>query len=202
MKPFTWAVSGLLVALSMVSVGVAQAPEGPSFNEAGELLLPTGYREWVFVGSGLGMVYGPNPRKETDAAMFENVFVPRAAYRAFMATGTWPEKTILVMEGRDASHHQLLVNTGTTQGTAKYIEATVKDSKRWPDTKWGFFAFGSVAAPRKASLRLPPERFDCYDCHAKNTAVESNFIQFYPELFEAAKRFGTVKVTFDSARRF
>jgi hypothetical protein len=32
--------------------------------------------------------------------------------------------------------------------------------------------------------------------------VEHSFVQFYPALFEAARRFGTIKATYDPAKRF
>jgi hypothetical protein len=36
----------------------------------------------------------------------------------------------------------------------------------------------------------PPLPFtaSCYNCHAINTAVENTFVQFYPTLFEVAKK--------------
>jgi len=34
--------------------------------------------------------------------MFDNVFVNPASYKAFVETGTWPDKTTLVLEVRGA----------------------------------------------------------------------------------------------------
>jgi hypothetical protein len=36
----------------------------------------------------------------------------------------------------------------------------------------------------------------CVECHTKNTAVERTFVQFYPTLFEVARRMGTLKAGF------
>jgi len=45
---------------------------------------------------------------------------------------------------------------------------------------------------------LPPtER--CYACHAENAAVDNTFVQFYPTLFEVAKKAGTLKPGFATA---
>jgi hypothetical protein len=201
MKTTYLAACACITVLLDVSASRAQLPTAPAFTVTGELLLPSDYREWVFVGTGLGMTYGPNKRADADPAVFDNVYVPREAYRAFMQVGTWPEQTILVMEGRASDTHQLLANTGQAQGEAKYIEAAVKDSARFRDTKWGYFNFGSAKTPR-ASARKLATSFDCYTCHVQNTAVENTFVQFYPALFEVAKRLGTVKSTYDPSRKF
>ena len=37
-----------------------------------------------------------------DHHMFDNVFVNPASYQAFLKTGTWPDKTELVLEVRNA----------------------------------------------------------------------------------------------------
>ena len=34
--------------------------------------------------------------------MFDNVFVNPEAYRVFVATGTWPDKTVFMLEARRA----------------------------------------------------------------------------------------------------
>ena len=36
-------------------------------------------------------------------SLFDNVFVNPEAHEAFLRTGTWPDKTILVKENRDAA---------------------------------------------------------------------------------------------------
>jgi hypothetical protein len=199
----TWKTLVLGIGLSLIgaAAGMAQKPEAPVFTPGGELMLPDGYREWVQVGMGLGMTYGPSARKADTPLMFDNIYVPRDAYRAFIQSGKWPEGTILVKEGRKAENHELLANVGTTQGEASYLEAIVKDSARFPDTTWAFFAFGGASARRPVAKPIP-KTFDCYVCHVDNTAVEKTFVQHYPELMEAAKKFGTVKAGFDPKKKF
>jgi hypothetical protein len=41
---------------------------------------------------------------------------------------------MFLMEGRASESHQLLANAGQTQGDARFLEASVKDSTRFPDT--------------------------------------------------------------------
>ncbi len=65
------------------------------------MLPPTNYREWIYLTSGIDMSYTPKAG-DADHSMFDNVFVNPAAYRSFLATGTWPDKTVMVLEVREA----------------------------------------------------------------------------------------------------
>src|SRR6185503_21144387 len=72
--------------------------DGPEYTPEGQLLLPARYREWIFLSSGLGMTYGTSaPRGEPR---FDNVFVNPSSYQSFLQTGTWPDKTIFILEVR------------------------------------------------------------------------------------------------------
>ena len=42
------------------------------------------------------------PKASSDRSVFDNVFVNPEAYRAFQATGTWPDKTVMLLEARQA----------------------------------------------------------------------------------------------------
>ncbi len=48
------------------------------------------------------MSYTPKPAGMEDHSMFDNVFVNPEAYRSFQETGTWPDKTVMVLEAREA----------------------------------------------------------------------------------------------------
>ncbi len=52
-----------------------------------------------------------------DHHMFDNVFVNPAAYQAFVKTGTWPDKTMLVLEVRGAQGKGSINQKGNYQGT-------------------------------------------------------------------------------------
>jgi hypothetical protein len=190
------------VAVSRTVPAAQQPPvDGPAYSAAGELLRPADYREWVYLTSGLGMTYGP-AAEESSARRpnFDNVFVNRASYRQFMASGKWPEKTMFILEIRSAEDHVSINNGGRTQGNVIAIEAAVKDTVRFPDTSWKYFTFGT--APRLTESAAPlPTTASCYTCHRENTAVEQTFVQFYPTLFDVARRMGTVKPTYDPAKK-
>jgi len=169
----------------------AQAPanDGPRYvANTNNLSRPDNYREWVFLGSSLGLNY-PAPGAAPGPDQFNNVFVNPTSYRSFLQTGKWPDKTIWVLEFRSVGKESVANRTGQFQTGLLGFEANVKDS-RFPDG-WGYFTFRageSSAAPLSGDT---VQR--CIDCHSAHTAVERTFVQFYPMLFEVAKKMGTVK---------
>jgi hypothetical protein len=171
----------------LVPLTPADLPEGPQYTSDGKLIKPTNYREWVFLSSGLGMNYGPAAANaRDDSPMFDNVFVSPAAYRSFLATGKWPDKTTFVLEVRSSQSKGSINNGGHFQTNLEAVEAEVKDEKRSPG-KWTFYGFGDSAKDAKAI----PETASCYSCHAKNGAVDNTFVQFYPTLVNVAKEKGS-----------
>ena len=131
----------------MTAVALGQTPNGePRYANGMNLVRPTDYREWAFVSSGLGMDYegdGPAPA----SPRFGNVFVNPSSYQAFMKTGTWPDRTIFVLEFRASTTAGSINKTGRFQGELLAVEAEVKDA-RFPDG-WAFFNFGSAKALRE-----------------------------------------------------
>ena len=70
-----------------------------NYTSDGQLKFPERYCEWVYLTSGFDMSYNPSVRM-ANHHMFDNVFVDPASYRVFVKTGTWPDKTMLVLEVR------------------------------------------------------------------------------------------------------
>lgn len=195
----------LLLAFSVAWLSTAaliaqSATDGPKYSSTGELTRPDDYREWVYITSGLGMTYGPAQAAAGRPPMFDNVFVNRESYRQFMTTGKWPDKTMFLLEIRRGEENVSINNGGRTQGELVALEAAVKDETRFRDTTWKYFDF-PVGAKAKSTAAPLPTSASCYACHQNNTAVEWTFVQFYPTLFEVAKRMGTVKATYDPARK-
>ena len=192
-----WAV----VAIAAPSVSAQQAASPPAFTSAGQLVRPLDYRSWVFVTSGLGMSYGPAQPAAGQPPLFDNVFVTREAYAAFLRSGTWPDKTMFILEGRRAETNVSINNGGHTQGDVAFMEAAVKDTARFASTGgWGYFSFDSRDGLVESAAPLPSSA-RCYACHSANTAVDNTFVQFYPELFAVAKAKGTVKATYDPSKK-
>ncbi len=172
----------------LLTAAAQESVEGPKFTAAGELVRPQTYREWIYLSSGLAMNYG-SAAPAADP-VFDNVFVTPAAYRAFLQTGTWPDKTMFVLEIRSSTSEGSINKGGRFQTGSVRMEAEVKDEGRFAG-KWAFFPFEGSAATAKAF----PASASCYACHAQHGAVDNTFVQFYPTLLEIAKRKGTLKVT-------
>ena len=161
----------------------------PTYTKDGDLAPPVQYREWVYLTSGLDMSY--NPQASADMSMFDNVFVNPEAYRAFVATGAWPDKTVMVLESRGAESKGSINKAGHFQsGAVMGLEVHVKDESRFPG-KWAFF---EVANESKATLI--PQTAPCYSCHAEHAAVDTTFVQFYPTLLPIAKQKGTLSAAY------
>ncbi len=167
----------------------AQQGDGPKYAAGtNNLLRPADYREWTFAGASLGLNYPP-PGAPQGPQSFHNVFVNPSSYRSFLTTGKWPDKTVFILETRNVGRETTANRDGRFQAGLQGFEAEVKDA-RFPDG-WGYFIFDDrsvTAAPLSGDT---VQR--CIDCHTAHTAVERSFVQFYPVLFDAAKRMGTVK---------
>ena len=96
-----WVVAAALAASTPQANSSGESgAKPPTYTKDGDLKFPANYREWVYLSSGVDMSYSPN--RSTDHSMFDNVFVNTEAYRAFLQTGSWPDKTMLVLEARMA----------------------------------------------------------------------------------------------------
>jgi hypothetical protein len=161
----------------------------PVYNADGNLKFPTQYREWVYLTSGVDMSYSPN--MSMDHSMFDNVFVNPEAYRSFLQTGTWPDKTMLVLEERVAGTKGSINKAGHFQ-TAEIMgrEVHLKDEARFPG-KWAFFN-----SDDGVTGRLLPREMDCYSCHQQHGAVDTTFVQFYPTVLQIAKKRNTLSAAY------
>ena len=160
------------------------AADGPQFTSDGQLMLPKNYREWVFVTAGIGMTYGSPESAQAQEPRFDNVFVSPAAYRSFLETGTWPDKTMFVLEIRTAQSKASINKGGRFQSDVTAIEVEVKNGG-----KWEFYGFGTGSPTAKQI----PATATCYSCHAQHGAVDNTFVQFYPTLLSVARAKGTLK---------
>ena len=174
----------LLLAILLASaafLGAQGNTSVPRFTDDNQLIRPEGYREWVYLSSGLGMSYDQHPYDKNPR--FTNVFVRPEAYREFVATGKFPDGTVLVLEIRRAESKGSINKGGQFQDQLIGIEASVKDDKRFPE-KWAYFSFiGDQSKALPKAKAFPKEA--CWKCHNEHGAVDNVFVQFYPALREA-----------------
>jgi hypothetical protein len=150
------------------------------------------YREWIYLSTGIDMSYSPKASEDPAHSMFDNVFVNPEAYRKFLATGTWPDKTVMVLEVRGARSRGSINQRGRFQDSAIMgIEVHVKDVTRFPG-KWAFFSFDNPGT----NGTLVPQGAPCYSCHSAHGAVDTTFVQFYPTLLPIAQKKGTLSDAF------
>src|SRR5262245_24179952 len=169
---------------------VAAAGEQPSavFEPDGRVRVPTGFRNWVFVGAPLT----PNGLNNGEAGFpeYHHVYVEQKNVDAFLKTATFPEGTGIVKELTrvlaptfpDGSREEPS-GRGFFNGEYNGIDMTVKDSKRFAKTNgWGFFTFGHHPLPYdKTAAEAPVSQ--CAGCHKANVATtDMTWVQFYPLL--------------------
>ncbi len=179
------AIGLLLLMAGTRSIVSGQERDMPKPQYSGTTLLrPQGYREWIYLSSGLGMNYNATAG---GPELFTNVFVPQWAYRQFVSSGTWPDRTIFVLEERTAETKGSINKTGHFQTDLSGLAVEVKDETKFPD-KWAYFGFSG-----EAKTAQPNPQQQCWQCHNDNGAVEHTFVQFYPTLKPIAEKFGTYR---------
>ena len=158
------------------------------FDSQGKLKLPTGFREWVFVGAPLT----PNGLNNGKANFpeYHNVYIEKKNVDAYLKTGTFPEGTVIIKELTrvlnptfpDGSRSEPS-GRGYFNGELNGIDASVKDTKRFAKTNgWGYFTFGHHPRPYQQTAEEAPAT-ECASCHQSFVAkTDMTWIQFYPLL--------------------
>ncbi len=170
--------------LVLLFAAIASAQE---YTKDGQLLAPKDYRQWDFLTSSVGMNY-PENGPPTGKPVFGNLFVNPKAHTQFLKTGTWPDKTVLVIEDRESDNRPALDKNARFQTNLLGLEVHVKDASHGG---WTFYFVPKDAPSGKPFARTA----NCYSCHEKNAAVDTTFVQYYPTLIDTAKKYGTWKKT-------
>jgi len=167
------------VAKEQGMIGVA------GYDAQGSLLLPVGYREWVFVGAPVT----PNDMNGGKAAFpeFHHVYIDPGSYKQYRESGKFRDGTVLVKELASVGAKKSASGNGYFPGDFTGLAVMVKNTVRFAEEpgNWGFFNFSGEGGKLKASARAQPTEA-CSPCHQKNAAQDSVFTQHYPVL-RAAK---------------
>ena len=182
-------VCGLLGVLQSLSIGNAVAGKSyAKFNSSNELIRPTGYREWIFVGAPVT----PNDLNNGKAAFpeFHNVYIDPVSWKHWKKNGTFKNGTIIVKELVSVGSKKTFSGNGYFMGEYLGLEAMVKSKKRFPKANgnWGFFRFtnDNYKGLKKTANELPESA--CLSCHIPNAKYDNVFIQHYPVLREGKAR--------------
>ncbi len=169
--------------------GRSKGKRAYSFNRAGELMRPTGYREWVYVGTPVT----PNELNNGEAAFpeFHNVYIEPSAWRAWKRTGQFPDGTILMKELVSVGSKAAVSGNGYFQGEFVGLEAAIKDKARFSKEpgNWSYFSFSTKdhKSLTKTAKAFPTGA--CNTCHQTNAGDDFVFTQYYPVL-RAGKKAG------------
>jgi len=198
MKRLFLALSAVVLSLTLVltismifSPPVAKAGgkmKFTKFNKQGELIRPEGYREWIFVGTPLT----PNDMNKGKAPFpeFHNVYIDPASWEHYKKTGKFRNGTILVKELVSVGSKKAASGKGYFMGEYIGLEATVKDSSRFPNEpgNWAYFSFTSEhGKPLMDNSKAFPASA-CNACHDLNAVEDWVFTQYYPVLRMAKPR--------------
>jgi hypothetical protein len=159
----------------------------PQYASNGDLILPTDWRSWIYLGSPL-TPDGLNDGKE-GFPEFHNVYVEPGSFEIYKRTGEFPDGTILFKELQrtlkpadhsDGSQDQPS-GRGYFPGAYNGADVTVKDGKKYAATGgWGYFNFHHYEPKAKTASARPQS--ECAYCHQASAKKDEVWTQFYPML--------------------
>ena len=185
---FSFILQSTLAAIALAGTAWGAEKSAGVFEGKDTLLRPAAYREWVFVGSSLGLEYEPTPGEKMNQKVehFNTVYLDPAAYREFSKTGKFPDGTVLILEIASVETKKESGLQGSYQKEFLRLEAAVKDRRRF-DKGWAYFSF--TEKPGKFKDKAQPFASQtCFDCHQKKAATDNVFTQFYPVLRAIARK--------------
>ena len=176
-------LSGLVIAV-VAQLAIATpviAGEYFTMND-GKLERPTGYREWIYVGTPVT----PNDMNNGKAAFPEhhNVYIDPKSWSHWKEHGEFRDGTILMKELVSVGSKAAVSGAGYFQGEFIGLEATIKSKKHFADEpgNWAYFSFTSKDHKTLAPTATAFPAESCNGCHANAAADDFVFTQYYPVL--------------------
>jgi hypothetical protein len=151
------------------------------FDSAGKLIRPTGWREWVFVGSPTT----PNSLNGGAAPFpeFHSVYIDPQSWAHYKKTGKFREGTMFAKELSLVGDTAATSGVGFFNGKMQGFEIAHKDSKRYSSESggWAYYSYGHHDEPYDdAAVAMPTAA--CAACHTASAAEDMVFTQYYPIL--------------------
>lgn len=177
--PYSIAISMSLIATLFATTSVSAEPYS---IKDGELKRPTGYREWVYVGTPVT----PNDMNNGKASFPEhhNVYIDPESWKHWKETGNFREGTILIKELVSVGSKSAVSGNGYFQGDFIGLEATIKSKKHFPNEpgNWAYYSFSTQDHKTLTASAKPFSTGSCNVCHAVSAADDYVFTQYYPVL--------------------
>lgn len=174
-------IAAMIVVAVFAAIPVSTEAEEYTIKD-GKLDRPTGYREWIYVGTPVT----PNDMNDGKAAFPEhhNVYIDPVSWERWKKTGEFREGAILIKELVSVGAKLAVSGNGYFQGEFIGLEAVIKSEKHFPDEpgNWAYFSFST---PDHKALNPTAEAFPteaCNVCHAASAADDFVFTQYYPVL--------------------
>ena len=169
---------GLIAAF--ISTGVSAKEYFTIKN--GQLQRPTGYREWIYVGTPLT----PNDLNDGKAAFpeFHNVYIDPESWAHWKAKGEFRDGTILIKELVSVGAKAAVSGKGYFEGKFVGLEATIKSKGHFPDEpgNWAYYSFSTADLKTLKTTAKAFPAAACNGCHAGAAADDWVFTQYYPVL--------------------
>ncbi|MGK0272752.1 MAG: hypothetical protein ACI88H_003428 [Cocleimonas sp.] len=167
--------------LQLATISSVHAAEAFTITN-GELERPTGYREWIYVGTPVT----PNDMNSGKAAFPEhhNVYIDPESWAQWKKDGTFRDGTILMKELVSVGSKAAVSGAGYFQGEYIGLEATIKSKKLFPNDagNWGYYSFSGKDHKTLTKTAKPFPAASCNACHAAAAADDFVFTQYYPVL--------------------
>ena len=181
-KPFNFSAA-IAATLILQTTASLSAYAGEAFTLAdGELQRPTGYREWIYVGSPVT----PNDMNGGKAAFPEhhNVYIDPESWNHWKKTGEFRDGTILMKELVSVGSKAAVSGLGYFQGEFVGLEAAIKSKSNFPGApgNWAYFSFSSKDHKSLSDTAKAFPSESCNACHAASAADDFVFTQYYPVL--------------------
>ncbi len=148
----------------------------------GQLVRPTGYREWIYVGAPVT----PNDMNDGKAPFpeFHNVYIDPESWAHWKNTGKFRDGTILIKELVSVGSKSAASGNGYFMGEFLGLEATIKSQKQFPEEpgNWGYFSFSTPDHKSLTNVAKPMPTAACNACHSAAAADDFVFTQYYPIL--------------------
>ncbi|MFT5894834.1 MAG: hypothetical protein ACI8VW_001706 [bacterium] len=171
----------LVLTLQLGATGVALAEDFFKIED-GELIRPTGFREWIYVGTPVT----PNELNNGKAAFPEhhNVYIDPESWAHWKDTGAFRDQTILIKELVSVGSKIAVSGNGYFQGDYIGLEATIKSKEHFPDEpgNWAYYSFSSPDHKTLTETATAFPAASCNACHAAAAADDFVFTQYYPVL--------------------
>jgi len=175
----------LMILVGTAGTAISQNSQGSGVAftiKDGQLERPTGYREWVYVGTPVT----PNDMNDGKAAFpeFHNVYIHPSAWKHWKKTGEFMDGTILVKELVSVGGKAAVSGAGYFMGEFIGLEATIKSKKYFADEPghWAYFSFTNSDHKSLKDRAAAFPTSSCNGCHQASAASDWVFTQYYPVL--------------------